>query len=104
MSDINQIVDAIKQATDYQINKKLLREKILADLHIPYNNGMFKISPNLIAFLATWPEDILYLEDIYENPIEVNRIELLTLAQQHYHKIMNYWHNEHAEIKSKRKI
>lgn len=104
MSELSQIVEQIKQATDYQINRKLLREKILADLHVPYNNGMFKISPELIGFLSTWPHDDLYLEDIYQNPIQIRREELLGLAQQQYQKVMNYWHQEHAQLKSIRKI
>ena len=47
---LSNIVDEIKIATDFQINKRLLREKIQADLHLPYNNGLFKITPELISF------------------------------------------------------
>lgn len=103
MSDINNLVTAIKLATDYQINKKVLKEKILTDLHIPYNNGMFKVTPDLISFVAIWDQPILYLEDIYENPIEIKRDEFLELCKQQYSKVMNYWHNEYVNIKSQRK-
>lgn len=104
MSDITQTVKLVKQATNYQTNKKILREKILGDLHLAYSGGMFKITSELIAFLATWPMEELFLEDIYQNPIQINRIELLQLAQQHYHKVMNFWHQEHEQLKSIRKI
>ena len=104
MSDINELVDQIKQATDYQINKRILREKIITDLHLAYNNGLFLIKPELIAFLATWPSEELFLEDTYQNPIKINRQEFLTLCQQHYQMAMNVWHIDHEELKRARKI
>ena len=104
MSDINQLVEQVQLATDYQINKQILREKILTDLHVPYNGGMFYVTPDIIAFLSTWPGDVLYIEDTFHNPIEINRIQLLELCREHYQKVMNRWHQEHAELKRIRKI
>lgn len=104
MSDINQTVEQIRLATDYQINKEILREKIMTDLHVPYNGGLFYVTRDLISFLSTWTEEELYIEDTYHNPIAVNRTELLTLCREHYQKVMNRWHQEHAELKRIRKI
>lgn len=104
MSNVQKIVDQIKQSTDYQINKRLLKEKIVTDLHLPYNNGLFLVKPELIAFLATWPDEKLYLEDVYENPIELNRDEFLYHCRLHYQTLMNKWHQQHEELKRIRKI
>ena len=104
MSDLEKITNQIRLATDYQINKRILREKVLTDLHVPYNNGLFKITPELMAFIATWPAATLYLEDTYENPIQIQREEFLKLCQQHYQQVMNTWHIQHEEIKRARKI
>jgi len=104
MSDINQTVEQIRLATDYQINKEILREKVMIDLHVPYNGGLFFVTRDLLSFLATWPDDVLYIEDTYHNPIEVKRKDLLTLCREHYHKVLNRWHHEHAELKRIRKI
>ena len=104
MSEINQLAAEIKLSTDFQINKKILKEKIQTDLHITHNDGMFKITPELLAFVQTWPSNELYLEDIYENPVEINRETFLTAAQQHYQTVMNRWHQAHAELKKIRKI
>lgn len=104
MTQTEDIVTQIKQSTDYQINKRILREKILTDLHLPYKNGLFKISPELLAFVATWPTDIIYLEDVYQNPIEIDKQIFLVKAQQHYYKIMNEWHQQHEQLKKIRKI
>jgi hypothetical protein len=98
------IVTQIKKATDYQVNKRILREKIQTDLHFAHNGGLFKITPELLAFVQTWPIDELYLEDTYQNPIQVDKQVFLVIAQQHYQKVMNRWHQEHDELKRIRKI
>lgn len=103
-TEITQLVAQIKQATDYQTNKRILKEKIQTDLHVPYNNGLFKVTPELIAFLATWTADTVYLEDTYENPIEIQRVEFLELCQQHYQQAMNAWHIQYDEIRRARKV
>ena len=104
MTDISSLVHSIKVATDYQKNKATLREKIQSDLLFAHNGGMFRAEPELIAFLATWEDATIYLEDTYQNPIEVNCTEMLAKAKQHYQKVMNYWHQQHAELRKIRKI
>ncbi len=103
-STVEEIVNQVKLATDYQINKRVLRERILTELHMPYENGLFKINPELLAFVATWPEDVLYIEDIYLNPIKLDKQLFLTKARQHYQSVMNEWHQQHEELKRIRKI
>lgn len=98
------IIEQIKQATDFQINKKILKEKIDSDLLIVYREGLFKCDYSLIAFLSIWDQDEIYLEDSYNNPICVNRLELLNLCKQHYQSVMNDWHAEYSKLQSIRKI
>lgn len=104
MNKIDNIVDEIRLATDFQINKRILREKIQTDLHMTHNGGMFKITPELLAFVKTWPVDELYLEDVYENPIMIDRQTFLVTAQQHYQTVMNQWHQEYENLRKIRKI
>ena len=104
MNDANAIAAQIKLATDYQTNKRILREKILRDLHIPYNGGMFLVTRDLLSFLATWDSHELYLEDTFQNPIKIDRQELLNLARQQYQSVMNAWHQQHYELKQIRKL
>ena len=104
MSDIENLVAEIRMSTDFQINKKNLREKIQIDLHMAHAGGMFKITPELIAFVKTWPVDDIYLEDTYQNPIKIDRQTFLVTAQQHYQEVMNHWHNEYEQLKKIRKI
>ena len=104
MSNINLLVDEIRLATDYQINKRILREKIQTDLHLTHNGGLFKITPELLGFVKTWPVDEIFLEDVYQNPVQIDRQVFLVTAQQHYQQVMNRWNNEHEELKKIRKI
>lgn len=104
MSELNQIVEEIRLATDFQINKRILREKIQTDLHMTHNGGMFKITTELLAFVQTWPVDELYIEDTYQNPIKIDRQVFLITAQQHYQTVMNRWHQQYEDIKKIRKV
>lgn len=101
---VNDLVKSVRLATDYQKNKRILKEKITTDLHMPYNNGLFKISPELLAFVATWPDNVLYIEDTYENPIAITREDFLVKARQHYQTAMNEWHQQHEELKRIRRV
>jgi ornithine carbamoyltransferase len=104
MSELEKLTTEIRRATDYQVNKTILREKIQTDLHFTHNGGLFKITPELLAFVSSWPVDELYLEDTYQNPIEIDRQVFLVTAQQHYQQVMNRWHQQHAELKKIRKV
>ena len=104
MNALDNIIDEIRLATNFQTNKRILREKIQTDLHMTHNGGMFKITPELIAFVKTWPVDEIYLEDSYENPIKIDRQTFLVTAQQHYQTVMNTWHQEYEDLKKIRKI
>lgn len=101
---IENLVAQVKQATTYQTNKHILREKIQTDLHFPFNGGLFKVTPELLAFVATWPTEWMYIEDVYQNPIEVEKQVFLVRAQQHYQQVMNEWHTQHEELKRIRKV
>jgi hypothetical protein len=104
MSDIDNLLEEIRLSTDYQTNRRILREKIQTDLHLAHNGGLFKITPELLAFMQGWPVDELYIEDVYGNPVHIDRHVFLIQAQQHYQVVMNRWHQEYAKLKTIRKI
>lgn len=101
---ISNIAAQVKLATNYQTNRIILKEKIQTDLHMVYENGLFKITPELLAFVATWPTEYLYLEDTYETPIEIDKQVFLVRARQHYQQVMEMWHQQHEELKRIRKV
>ena len=104
MTQVNDLVEQIRLATDFQINKRLLKESITTDLHLAYNGGLFLLTPSILAFVTTWPENELFLEDVYSNPIKIQRDDFLTQAREHYHSVMNTWHIKHDELRKIRKV
>jgi hypothetical protein len=101
---IQDLVSEIKQATDVHKNRLKLKEQITGDLLVSHGDGLFQVTTNLMAFLHSWPEDTVYLEDHYGNPIQCSRSELLKQCQQQYHKVMNRWHQQHEQLKRIRKV
>lgn len=79
---------------DRAVHKRNLRETAQAQLTVPFAGGLFVASPTLIAFLGVCTEDIVYLEDTYNNPIQVDRAELLGLLKVAYTDAMSSWHEE----------
>lgn len=104
MTNVNQMQNLAIQSYDYAVAKKNLAEKIEARLNVIHNNGFFIVNENLISFLHCWQEDELVLLDSYKNPIRVNRQELLNLAKQRYHELLNEWAEEWQQIKKIRNI
>jgi hypothetical protein len=114
MSNLENLVNQTRLATDFARNKATLTEKIQTDLHFTYNGGLFKATPDLIAFVHAWsgtkeiwPWDTneMFLEDTYGNPIHIsNRQGFYQQACEHYQAVMNTWHQEHAELKKLRKL
>lgn len=78
---------------DRALLRKNLRETALAALTVPHNGGLFSASLQNIAFLQSWYGDNLVLEDIYNNPIMVNRSTLLNLLVETYNSVMMEWYN-----------
>jgi hypothetical protein len=104
MNQVDAIVATIKDATDYQTNKRILHEKMQSELHLPYNGGMFYVDMTLIAFLGQWHQKELVLLDTYQNPIKVDKHELLKLANERYQAVMNTWHDQHTKLKQIRRV
>jgi hypothetical protein len=102
--DISKFKAIADAAFDHAQFRKTLRERIQAELVMAHEGGLFRITPELLAFVAYWPIPELYLEDMYGNPIAVDRPVFLVQAQQHYHYVMNAWHTEFEDSKRIRKI
>ena len=100
---VEQIQSISNQAFDRENARLALRERMQAELIMTANGGMFKITPDLLAFVKTWPIDELYLEDVHGNPVQLDRQVFLVQAQQHYQTTMNAWHNQYQELQQVRK-
>jgi hypothetical protein len=96
------IVAHARARFDHATAKRVLKEKYQAKLIFGWNGGMFRATPELLAFVQSWPIEELYLADLYDNPVEVDKQVFLIKLQQHYHEQMNAWHIEFEELQNKR--
>jgi bifunctional DNase/RNase len=87
---------------DHAAARRVLREKYEAKLTFAHNGGLFRVTPELLAFVKTWPIDELYLADLYQNPILIDRQVFLVQIQQHYQEQMNAWHQEFEALNQQR--
>jgi hypothetical protein len=87
---------------DHAAARRVLKEKYQARLIFAHQGGLFRITPELLAFVQTWPTDEIYLADLYDNPIRLDRQVFLAKAQQHYQEQMNAWHLEFEQLNSQR--
>lgn len=101
--DINDLKSLAETRFNHALHRKVLRERIQSELHVTYRGGQFKVTPELLAFLATYRYTTIYLEDIHQNPIEVDRDELRTICEERYQSVTNTWHQEFEESKKIRK-
>ena len=104
MNIIEDTLNEIKKSTDYQVNKRTLREKITNDLHIIHSGGLFLVNMELIAFLSIMTDEDIIIQDVYGNPVKVNRASILNDAIEKYRSITNAWHQEHEALRQIRKI
>ena len=107
MKDLDEFSKQLKAQADAKFElkaaRKTLTERIEQMLFVTVNGGLFKVTPELIAFVSCWDTDTLYLKDLYDRPIELDRMEILGKFKQAYQCAMNEWHLEFNKLVKVRK-
>ena len=107
MTAQDSIAQKLKQTADSKFDltaaRKTLEEKINQNLLVSVNGGSFRVTPELIAFVTAWPGDMrLFLKDIYNQPVELDRNTFLTEIRGRYQIAMNAWHVEYDQLSKMR--
>jgi len=87
---------------DHARAKKLLKEKYQAKMVFAWNGGMFRSTPEMISFLSLYGDQLIVVQDLYENPVEVNAQELCDIMRGRLQEQMNGWLAEYQAIADKR--
>ena len=95
--------DMAERRFDHDLYRKNLKERVEGQLTIAYNGGLFKSTPELIAFLYSWDEDDLVLQDLHSRPIPVKRVDLLGKLKEAYQFAMNAWKVDYEQASTIRK-
>ena len=103
--DTKTLITDAKARFNHNSAKAYLAEKYNAKLFIAEQGGLWKADQQTIAFLSIMINDYddrVVIMDTFENPVLVDRCELLSKLKQVYNSVMLEWYNEWKELESKR--
>ena len=100
--DTKQLINDAKARFKHNSAKQYLKDKYQAKLLVAHQGGLWKTTPELLVFVDSAGSEELILIDTYENPVKVNRQELLTLLRDTYNTVMIEWYEELTELEKNR--
>ena len=103
--DTKTLITDAKARFAHNSAKDYLKEKYNAKLLVAEQGGLWRADQETIAFLTVMIHDYddrVVLMDTFDNPVLVERSELLTKLKDVYNNVMAEWYNEWKELESKR--
>ena len=103
--DTKTLITDAKARFAHNSAKDYLKEKYNAKLLVAEQGGLWRADKETIAFLTVMIHDYddrVVLIDTFDNPVLVERSELLTKLKDVYNNVMAEWYNEWKELENKR--
>ena len=100
--DTQQLISETKARFSHNSAKTYLKDKFTSKLIVAEQGGLWTAKPELISFLGTTTSPTLIIIDNFDNPVKVNREELLNKLIATYNTAMNDWYVEWTELEKKR--
>jgi hypothetical protein len=100
--DTKTLIAEAKARFNHNSAKAQLKDKYDGKFIIADQGGLWKATPELIAFLNAVDDNFVVLIDNFDNPVQVKREDLLKVLKDTYQKAMLEWYKEWKEIESKR--
>ena len=100
--DTKTLITEAKARFSHNSAKAQLKDKYDGKFIIAEQGGLWKASPELIAFLTAMDDNFVIVIDNFDNPVQVNREQLLNVLKDTYNKVMLEWYKEWKEIEIKR--
>ena len=100
--DINTLLSDAKARFSHNSAKHYLKEKYSSKLTVADQGGLWKADKETISILNSLQGDKVIIMDTFENPVEVDRVELLSKLTTIYNETMVSWLKELKELESKR--
>jgi len=85
------------EAYERDLAKKNITTAMESRMVVNYNDGVFIVTQELISFLSAWQNDLIYMLDAYDVPIQVQTIDLLMKCKQRWREVMNEFAEEYKE-------
>lgn len=100
--DTKTLITEAKARFNHNSAKAYLKEKYRSKLTIAEQGGLWTADLQTINFLSAQKAKKVILIDTFDNPVEINRAELLVKLTETYNTVMTEWHNEWVELEKKR--
>jgi hypothetical protein len=100
--DINTLLADAKARFSHNSAKHYLREKYSSKLILADQGGLWKADKETISLLNSLDTEKVVLMDTFDNPVEVDRVELLSKLSTIYSETMKAWLKEAQELEGKR--
>jgi len=96
------LIETARARFDHHAARRCLREKYQAKLIFAHQGGMFRASPEMLVFLDLYRDQTVVLEDLYQNPVQVDANALRQEMQQRWQEQMNAWLAEYTDLDRQR--
>ena len=100
--DTDALIAHARARFDHAAARRTLREKYQAKLVFGYRGGMFRAAPDMITLLSLYGDDTIVVQDLYENPVEVDAGELGNMMRERWQEQMTAWLVEHDQLTQQR--
>lgn len=103
--DTKTLITEAKARFAHNSAKDYLKEKYNAKLLVAEQGGLWRADQETIVFLSVMMNDYddkVVLMDTFQNPVLVDRSELLSKLKEVYRSVMADWYNEWKELENKR--
>ncbi len=100
--DVSTLISQAKARFNHNSAKEYLKQKYNSKLLIAEQGGLWRADQQTIGFLSGIDNEYLVLLDTYDNPVKVNRQELLNKLKSVYASNMEEYYREYKELETKR--
>lgn len=100
--DTQNLIRQARARFQHQESKLYLKEKYGNQLIVANQGGMWKITPELLGFLRTCPDETAILVDTFDKPIRVNVKQMLVDFDDVYRTVTQSWYEEFESLRGRR--
>jgi hypothetical protein len=100
--DTKTLISEAKARFNHNSARAQLKDKYDGKFIIAEQGGLWKATPELISILNSFDDNFIILIDNFDNPVHVNRDQLLAVVKSTYQTVMLEWYKEWKELETKR--
>jgi hypothetical protein len=100
--DTKTLITEAKARFNHNSAKAYLKDKYDSKFIVADQSGLWRANLETINFLNASTDDQVILIDTFNNPVKINRHDLLQKLNDTYKNAMEEWYNEWVELEKKR--